>query len=103
MLTRNVRLIDVLVEMKNGNGPLALASQKGHLNTLGKLIGMGLKADGHHQVIERERFQRRWSFLNNAQNGFTALHWACHEGHAQTAEFLILSGASIDALHKVLI
>ena len=89
--------------MKNGNGPLALASQKGHLNTLRRLIGMGFKVDEHHQVMERDRFQRRFSFLNNAQNGFSALHWACHEGHAQTAEFLTSSGARIEALDKVLI
>ena len=39
----------------------------------------------------------------NVQNGYTSLHWACREGHTETVEFLILSGANIEALDQVLI
>ena len=31
--------------------------------------------------------------ITNVQDGFTSLHWACREGHVQTAEFLISRGA----------
>ena len=37
----------------------------------------------------------------NVQNEYTALHWACEKGHAETADFLILSGTDIEALDKV--
>ena len=48
-------------------------------------------------------FLKHFSFLIFHKNGFTSLHWACNEGNAQTAEFLISSGAEIDALDKVVI
>ena len=37
------------------------------------------------------------------QNDCTSLHWACQEGFARTAEFLISAGANIEAMDKVII
>ena len=39
--------------------------------------------------------------INFVQDGFTALHMACQEGHLKVAETLITAHASVNAQNKV--
>ena len=82
---------------------MALSSQCGNLDIARQLVGMGLSVNDSHQVFEGDRCHYA-SFMNvQIQKGTTSLHWACQNGHAQTADFLISSGADIEALDQVLI
>ncbi|XP_065836545.1 uncharacterized protein [Oscarella lobularis] len=72
----------ISAKAKYGDGALALASQKGHLDIARQLVEIGCSVNERHQ------------------NEYTALHWACEKGHAETADFLILSGTDIEALDK---
>ncbi|XP_065846207.1 uncharacterized protein [Oscarella lobularis] len=69
---------NVTAKSNDGNGALAIASQKGLSDVARKLVQMGVSINDRDQV------------------GATALHWACQLGHAQTAEFLISAGADIE-------
>ena len=39
--------------------------------------------------------------LSEYQNGYTSLHWASQKGNADIAEFLITSGANLEAVDNV--
>ena len=62
---------------------------------------MGLSVNDPDQVLERDRFEDS-SFVN-VQDGLTSLHWACREGHEETAEYLISAGADMEAKNRVVI
>ena len=38
----------------------------------------------------------------NFQNGYTSLHWACQKGHVEIVRILVLAGARLEAVDKVL-
>ena len=69
------------------------------MNIAEKLVEMGLSVNEPHQVLELYRFEDS-SFMS-AQDGYTSLHWACSQGHDETAELLISLGADIEAKNEV--
>ncbi|XP_065845176.1 ankyrin repeat domain-containing protein 17-like isoform X3 [Oscarella lobularis] len=74
--------IHAKAEAVYGNGALGLASEKGHLKIVKRLVGLGLD-------------------VNEANhNGSTSLHRACKKNHVEMAEYLISAGADIEALNK---
>ena len=60
---------------------------------------MGMSVNEAHQVIRSARFET--SRFNDFKDRFTSLHWACREGRAETAKYLVSAGADIDATNKV--
>ncbi|XP_065843823.1 serine/threonine-protein kinase TNNI3K-like isoform X2 [Oscarella lobularis] len=66
----------------NGNGALGLASMKGHLKIVKRLVGLGF------DVNEANR------------NGKTSLHFACRCDHVELAKYLISAGADIEGCSK---
>ena len=59
---------------------------------------MGISLNEAHQVIQSAI---ETSTFSDFQDHFTSLHWACREGRAETAKYLVSAGADIDATNKV--
>ncbi|XP_065845347.1 uncharacterized protein [Oscarella lobularis] len=86
----NREVMEVLIEnecnihAKGRDGEaLAYASQKGHLEISKRLVALGLDVN-HKSNLER----------------YTSLHWACHWGRVEIAEYLLSVGADIEAVNS---
>ena len=69
------------------------------MNLVQTLVIMGISVNEAHQVMQSTRFET--SRFSDFQDHFTSLHWACREGRAETAKYLVSAGADIDATNKV--
>jgi ankyrin repeat protein len=91
---------DAKVTIRNGQGrtPLHLASQRGDVNILKRLLGHFDLTPVSHSHSGRAAFHyRRMAFLDAADNlGNSSLHLASANGHTAVVEFLLGQGAKLD-------
>ena len=69
------------------------------MNVAQQLVEMGASVNEADKVMQDAKFET--SRFSDFQDHSTSLHWACREGRAETAKYLVSAGADIDATNEV--
>uniref|UniRef100_A0A672MWF5 Ankyrin 2 n=1 Tax=Sinocyclocheilus grahami TaxID=75366 RepID=A0A672MWF5_SINGR len=91
------------IQTKRGVMPLHLASQEGHSEMAALLLQRGANVNVTTKVNDKENTSNHYKYQININVnilGYTTLIVACHYGNAKMVNFLLKSGASVNAKTK---